>query len=152
MYILERFIDHSREPAIGCVGELYKNGYFFAYTMEQPWKQNSRFISCIPSGLYEIEPINTPSHGDTGVLVNHDLNVFATQEEAQNGGRYACLIHPANWSHQLQGCIALGEKIAWGKHKDNDPNLMITNSRTTVNNLLPDMIGEELLIIWRHEK
>lgn len=152
MFVLERFIDHARHPAMGCVGELYKDGNFLAYTMEQPWKDNTRFISCVPSGQYEIEPINTPSHGDTGVLVNHDLNVYALQTEAENGGRYACLIHPANWSHQLQGCIALGEKLTWGKNKEHEPNLMVTNSRRTTETLLPTLIGESLLIMWRHEK
>ena len=152
MYRLDRFMDHSRTPVMGVFGELYKDNQFICYTVEQPWRDNRPFISCIPAGTYQIEPITTPKRGDTGVLVNHDLRVYATKGEAGPHDRFTCLIHSANWSHQLQGCIAFGEKLSWGKHADNEPALMITNSRNMVNKFLPEMIGETLQITWKNSK
>lgn len=29
----------------------------------------------------------------------------------RDGTRFACLIHPANWPKQLQGCIAIGKTM-----------------------------------------
>lgn len=140
---------------MGVGGELFnERGQFLAYSIEQPWKDNKRFVSCIPVGEYNIEAFNSPHHGQVAVLVNHDLDIYATQQEAEHGGRYSCLIHTANWSHELQGCIALGTGLSWGKDADPNidypPNLMITNSHKTVENLLPSLIGNKILIRWRH--
>jgi len=79
-------------------------------TIEPPWifdeTHGSRpFESCIPDGVYDMIPVESEKHGKTWVLVNHKNLVFADQHAH---GRYACMIHAANWARQLNGCIAPG--------------------------------------------
>lgn len=151
--VIERFMDDTREPAMGCVGELIVNGEFFCYTMEQPWRQNRRFVSCIPVGTYKLRAYVSPRYGETYALENPDLNVYANQVDADEGDRYACLIHAANWSSQLQGCIAPGSDKSWGTLRQYKPNLMVTNSRNTLRKLMPHLEeGGDVLIRWRHER
>jgi len=161
MFILELFSDHSREDdktaPMGTLGELYNEGVFQCYMIGQPWRDNRPFVSCVPVGTYDLIPHNSPHLGKCVAMVNHDLNVYETQAEAQaaGGGRYACLVHPANWSSQLQGCFAPGDGISWGTRPDSNgtkykPNIMVTNSRHTLINLLPDLENSQLLIRWKH--
>lgn len=73
------------------------------FTGELPWKDNQKGMSCIPSGVYECEVINSPSHGRVYLIKNVP-------------DRSMCEIHSANWmgdkskgfKYQLEGCIALG--------------------------------------------
>ena len=37
----------------------------FATTLERPWKNNQRGISCIPAGFYECRRVKSPKFGDT---------------------------------------------------------------------------------------
>lgn len=155
MFVLERILDHSRESEsnapLGCLGELYKDGVFYCYTIEQPYRDNRPFVSSVPVGEYDLKSFDSNKYGRVVALVNHDLNVYANKSEAtEDGDRYACLVHAANWSHQLQGCIAPGKNIAWGKHKNFKPNIMVTNSKNTLASVLPQMIDEKLLIRWKH--
>lgn len=75
---------------------------FDFYSLELPWADaNSDGLgdpqkSCITPGSYECRWHTSPKYGPcyevTGVV-----------------GRSHILIHPANWAHQLLGCIALGK-------------------------------------------
>jgi len=63
-------------------------------TIELPWLQNQRSISCIPEGRYELKKRFTKKH-------NHHLLVLNVK------GRDRILIHPANDAKkELKGCIA----------------------------------------------
>jgi len=150
MIIIERFLDHSRRTPLGCMGELHIDGQFFCYTIEQPWRENRRFVSCVPVGEYALIPFESTKYGKTFALSNAELNVVPTHAEANDGERYACLFHSANWSHQLQGCIAPGKDIAWGKHGANDENIMVTDSRRTLDKLMPELKDNRVIIRWKH--
>ena len=63
------------------------------HTMELPWNNNIAFISCIPAGLYDIEMVISPTHG----------NVYKVKDVI---GRTHILFHIANKPSQLEGCIA----------------------------------------------
>ena len=153
MIVIERFLDDPREPAMGCMGELIVEGEHFCYTMEQPWRQNRRFVSCVPVGTYDLIPYDSPKYGQTYALENEMLDVFAYQDEAGDGGRYACLFHPANWAHELQGCIAPGYGKSWGQKGGHLPNLMVTRSRDAFTKLYEILDREhQILIRWRHER
>lgn len=52
--------------------------------------------ACIPAGSYALKRVNSPSQG----------NVFQVMDVPD---RDHILIHPANWSKQLRGCIAPGD-------------------------------------------
>ena len=152
MIILERFCDHNHEPPMGCLGEIYIGGEFFCNTIEQSWRDNRRFVSCVPVGEYTLERYVSDKYGEVVALVNHDLGVYARKHEVTDGDRYACLFHAANWSSQLQGCIAPGEALAWGQRSEKfAPNVMVTNSRVMLKDFLAEVKDDNrLLIRWRH--
>lgn len=65
------------------------------YTLELPWKQNRRQISCIPTGVYRCVPHNGTLFKDVYRL-----------EDVPN--RQSILIHSGNTVDDIQGCILLG--------------------------------------------
>jgi Family of unknown function (DUF5675) len=63
-------------------------------TIELPWLQNKRSVSCIPEGRYELRKRVTQKRGQHLLVVNVK-------------GRDGILIHPANNAKdELHGCIA----------------------------------------------
>lgn len=76
------------------------------YTLELPWRDNIRQHSCIPSGQYLCELVNSPKFGRVYGVTNVP-------------GRSNVLIHSANvagdvdmgWQTQLHGCIAPVERL-----------------------------------------
>lgn len=77
------------------------------FTIEQPWNYNIKDRSCVPPGVYELIPYQSPAHGPTWCLHNPGQNIYG-RGAVPNGGRTYCEIHSANWAAQLLGCIALG--------------------------------------------
>lgn len=73
------------------------------FSIEQPWNNNLKDKSCVPVGLYDLMPYISPKHGYTWYLQNADLGVGGAYEP-----RSYCELHSANWSEQLEGCIAFG--------------------------------------------
>lgn len=79
------------------LGRITVNGHTF-YTIERPWESNRRNLSCIPEGYYDCMRSESPRFGETfEILVP---------------GRSHILFHAANYSHELEGCIALGLSAA----------------------------------------
>jgi hypothetical protein len=66
------------------------------FTIELPWKDNESGVSCVPEGVYDLVPYESPTHGPTWVL------------SAPGFTRSYCELHSGNWSEQLEGCIAFG--------------------------------------------
>lgn len=78
----------------GTYGALFFKSRFICFTVELPWKDNARNISCIPDGCYELELWFTDRF-------KHHLVVKNVPE------RSGILIHPANNALlELRGCIA----------------------------------------------
>ena len=84
------------------VGKLYVDSVFLCYTIEKPWENNAPMISCIPAGVYELNPCSSPKFGETYCLENPSLNV----SHCGTTRRTHILIHKANMESQLLGCIA----------------------------------------------
>ena len=75
-------------------GRLYMGGELLACTIELPWRQNARCISCIPKGVYAVRKRYSEKFKWHLVLL-------------EVPGRSGILIHPANDAvKELQGCIA----------------------------------------------
>ena len=104
------------------------------WTIEKPWLGNVRFKSCIPEGVYQLEPHESQKYGNTYALVNLDLGV--THYEEPNSKRYACLFHAANWAKDVEGCIGPGmtQQLL-------ESNQMVTNSRYAMK-LVLDLIKD----------
>lgn len=47
----------------GTFGSLLLGGKFLCFTVELPWKENQRQISCIPAGTYDCEWVYSPKFG-----------------------------------------------------------------------------------------
>lgn len=98
-------------------------------TVELPWKNNQRRVSCIPAGTYTAIKHHSPKFGPC--LWIQDVP-----------GRSEILIHPANFWHDLLGCIAPGEKHM---HIDKDGSLDVNRSRATMERIL-DLCGDQVIV------
>lgn len=112
-----------------------------ADTIEQPSNHDLPGHSCIPLGTYQLVPHTSARlHEDDGVtplrtwaLVNPDLGVTHSPNDLVSPDciyphRSECLIHPANYASQLEGCIAPGASRA---HMLGTTDWMVTDSRAT---------------------
>lgn len=122
-------------PKFGTWGELTIRGEVFA-TVEQPWADNTPFKSCIPDGVYTLEPHESKKYGYTWAMVNKQNRVYHYDDP--NARRFACLIHSGNFAHQVQGCIALGREIDYIQGY-----LGVTNSRASMDKLRNLLSGVE---------
>ncbi len=74
-----------------------KNGPF-AVTLEDPWLDNQKNISCIPAGSYLCVRKQSPKFGDTF-------------EVRKVRGRSHILIHKGNTEKDTHGCILVGKEF-----------------------------------------
>lgn len=88
----------SLHPA--SIGRLLVDGVFHSDTLERPWLDNQRGISCIPPGRYPVIMTVSPRFGRPMMRL------------ADTAPRWGILIHAANEVEQLQGCIALGKRTS----------------------------------------
>ena len=96
---------------------------FHFKTMELGWNDNKKRVSCIPKGTYNVVSRYSEKYKNHF----HILDV---------PNRDFILIHPANYSRQLLGCIALG-----AAHIDIDGDGLkdVTSSRDTMQKILTIM-------------
>lgn len=125
--VLERYCyGHTLPFRLPTLGRLKVGGDTF-FTCEDPWNNNKPFDSCVPDGVYDLVPHDSPKHPDTWALVNHDLDIYHLPADMPGKGRFAILIHPGNYETDVEGCIAPGKSPALvdGRH-------MVTNSKTAM--------------------
>lgn len=109
------------------VGVLSADG-FKCVTLELPWKDNAEDISCIPEGLYICKNNHmSPSQGRCISITN------VVQ-------RSLVLIHIANWTKDILGCIAVGESLS---ALNTEP--MVANSKKTLTALM-DTLPDSFLL------
>lgn len=96
----------------GTNGALFRDGKFVGFTIELPWLDNKRNISCIPEGSYELAPRFSEKF-------KHHLQVLDVP------GRSLILFHPANDAKRdLEGCIAPVTTLTGiGKGSNSKPQL-----------------------------
>jgi len=105
---------------------------FNCQTLELPWRDNRRSISCIPAGEYLVKIRMSPKYGE----IYHVKDV---------PGRTFILIHSGNWAGDttkgykthVNGCILLGQKrgLLAGQWA-------VLNSRITVKRFMQEMGNE----------
>ena len=78
-------------------GVLLDEGIPFCVTLERPWLQNKRSVSCIPEGFYICERVRSPKFGNT----------FEIKDVP---GRSHILFHKGNLSDDTHGCVLVGEQ------------------------------------------
>lgn len=96
-------------------------------TLELPWKDNERMISCIPEGVYMVHKMKPTA--------KRPYEYFHVQNVP---GRDSILWHPGNYTRQILGCILPGESHI---DLDKDGIVDITNTTATLKiltALMPD--------------
>lgn len=104
----------------GIVYKDRKDPIFYFKTMELEQDKNEKRDDCIPPGLYPYKKHKSPKFGEC-IWIQKVPN------------RSEILMHPANYSRQLLGCIAPGKE-----HKDIDGDGLVdvTSSKSTMNQIL----------------
>ncbi len=82
----------------GTFGVLLDGAMPFAVTLEPPWVDNQKNISCIPKGEYQCESVNTERFGYTFMV-----------KDVPN--RTGILFHKGNYEDDTAGCILVGEQF-----------------------------------------
>jgi len=93
MYTLAR-TSYTDKGTFGTL--LAPDGVPLCLTLEDPWLDNQRNISCIPAGIYDVVPHNGEKY--KGVWRLEGVH-----------GRDAILIHAGNTTLDTQGCILAGK-------------------------------------------
>ena len=118
------------------LGKLYINGEFFCDTLENPWKNNVRNISCIPDGVYDVRlrlPRESASRDYLHLLVKEVPN------------RDYILFHRGNTSADTSGCILVGQS----REQDR-----VNNSRLAMDLVIKEIInlgGENINLIIKNK-
>lgn len=95
---------------------------FECKTIELPWKNNQKSISCIPPGEYDCEKC-----GPTVSIPYPHIHI----KNVKN--REGIKTHRANYVRQLRGCVAVGDAHI---DLDKDGEKDVTNSKNTLDKLL----------------
>jgi hypothetical protein len=80
------------------LGAMFDGDDRLCETLELPWRDNQRGISCIPEGTYECKVADSPSRG---------YPVYWLQDVP---GRKDVQIHKGNFPKDIRGCILVGEE------------------------------------------
>lgn len=91
-------LDRTYLPT-GTNGEIRIEGRYICHTIELPWRDNRRNVSCIPEGCYRLVLYRSRKFGDCLLVKGVP-------------GRHGILIHPANHAAtELRGCVAPVTKL-----------------------------------------
>lgn len=118
---IERF-ESGKKQTLGNLFVLDEDDFalFDCRTLELPWKNNRRNLSCIPEGCYQVEKRYSRKFG-------HHFHITDVE------GRKWILIHAGNYYTNIRGCILVGK----GHTDINGDGLRdVTNSRDTMADLL----------------
>lgn len=107
------------------LGSFYKDSVVLCKTMELPWKNNDRNVSCIPEATYVcIREAYTEKHPYPHFRI---MDV---------PGRSGILIHKITYVKDLRGCVGVGQAFA---DLNKDGVLDIVRSTIALQELYDDM-------------
>lgn len=92
---------YEEDGTIGAIVD--STGNRICYTMENPWRNNQAWVSCIPVGDYRVEYLKRSASGKY-----HDC-YYVTEVP----GRSGILIHLGNKEEDTFGCILPGERTGY---------------------------------------
>ena len=118
------------------IGELFLNGERMCDTLENPWLDNQRNISCIPEGEYKVR-LRLPRESGTRDYIH--LLVKEVKD------RDYILFHIGNTAKDTRGCILVG----LGSQQD-----FVSNSKLAMDLLIKEVIhlgGENINLIIKNK-
>ena len=118
------------------IGELFLNGERICDTLENPWVDNQRNVSCIPEGIYPVR-LRLPRESGTRDYIH--LLVKDVKD------RDYILIHIGNTAKDTSGCILVG----LGTEQD-----FVSNSTLAMDLLIKEVIhlgGENINLIIKNK-
>ena len=118
------------------IGKLFINGESFCDTLENPYINNERNISCIPKGQYNVR-LRLARESAT-----RDYLHLLVQDVPN---RKWILVHIGNYPSQTQGCILVGN----GREQD-----AVNNSRLAMDLLIKEILnlgGENINLIIKNK-
>lgn len=118
------------------IGELFLNGERICDTLENPWQDNQRNISCIPEGVYPVR-LRLPRESGTRDYIH--LLVKDVKD------RDYILIHIGNTAKDTSGCILVG----LGTEQD-----VVHNSTLAMDLLIKEILhlgGENINLIIKNK-
>tara|TARA_Y100000114_G_scaffold28390_1_gene24166 strand:+ start:3051 stop:3590 length:540 start_codon:yes stop_codon:yes gene_type:complete len=120
---------------LSTIGKLYINGELFCDTLELPWRDNQRSISCIPHGEYKVNlrPARQSATRDYLHMIVLDVP-----------NRSYILFHRGNKPSHTRGCILVGQS----RQRD-----FVGNSTLAMNLLMKEIInlgGENIKLIIKN--
>ena len=105
------------------LGKMFLNGEMFCQTLELPYLDNQRSISCIPEGEYKVR-LRTAKESAT-----RDYLHLLVQDVK---GRSYILVHIGNFPKDTKGCILVGQS----RQQDS-----VNNSRIAMELLLKEILN-----------
>tara|TARA_R110001592_G_scaffold293107_1_gene562612 strand:- start:218 stop:622 length:405 start_codon:yes stop_codon:yes gene_type:complete len=118
------------------IGELFLNGERMCDTLENPWLDNQKNISCIPEGIYPVR-IRLPRESAT-----RDYLHLLVQDVPN---RDWILFHRGNYPKDTSGCILVG----LGSKQD-----VVNNSKLAMDLLIKEILhlgGENINLIIKNK-
>lgn len=130
--LLERY-SHEEKQTIGKLFLLNNSGGAIAewHSLELPWLDNQRRVSCIPIGTYKARKHKSPRFESSLWL-----------QDVPN--RSEILIHRGNFYTDILGCILIGKDLA---DINNDGVIDVTQSVTAINELMSHLNDVDSIII-----
>jgi hypothetical protein len=107
------------------IGRLFIDGKYECFTLELPWKENKRQVSCIPTGTYKVVHRTSPKYKD-------HLHIIGVPN------RDLILIHTGNSAKDILGCILVGTAKATD---------FIGHSRVAMQALMTKMKGKTDIVL-----
>jgi len=104
---------------------------YSCYTLELPWVNNQRNISCIQKGEYDIVRHDSPKFGDC-------LHIKDVPSRSK------ILVHKGNFKSDTKGCVLVGNTIT---DIDGDGSRDVTSSSDTMDDLLGILTDKGKIII-----
>ena len=142
MLLRRNSAQHTDKQVTGTL-EVLRGGdvVFKCFTLELPWKNNERQVSCIMPAPGAERTYKARKTKKSPSFNYEHLDILDTP------GRTAVKVHAANYAQlQLLGCIAVGDKLA---DINGDGEMDTTSSRKTLEKLLTFIPSEcDLKIVW----
>lgn len=124
-------ITRKSDDGVQTLGEL-QFGNFTCKTLEKPWKDNKKSISCVPKGQYRVK----------WSFFHRKLRYAYLLQNVPN--RTGIFIHSGNFFFDIEGCILLGTGY---KDINKDGKVDIINSTVTVKKFDDLMDKKDFILI-----